>query len=124
MKKESNEKKDNRNKGKEVCSEDFFGDIHLRIESAENHIQVDQFCEYLKTINNLKITSHNWSEKKGLIISVSLKDAVPLGDILRQMPLVGQVFKKKKKDITVVLKTDISETIPPIISASEEVVAA
>ena len=123
MKNRNNGKKDNRNNGKPVGSENFIGDIRLQIESAENFTQVDQFCLYLKTIDNLKISSHNWSEKKGLIIIISLKDAIPLGDMLRQMPLVGQVYKKRK-DINVVLNTSISETMPPVITASEGVVAA
>ncbi len=124
MKNCNNRIKDNKNNGKQVGSEDFTGDINLLIESAENHVQVDQLCLYLKTIDNLKIASYNWSESKGLTISVSLKDAVPLGDSLRQMPLVEQVYKKKRKYITVVLKTPISETMPPVITASEGVVAA
>ena len=112
-----------RNNEKQVGSEEFIGNINLRIESAEDHTQVNQFCLYLKTIDNLKIKSRNWSEKKGLIIIISLKDAVPLGDMLRQMPLVGQVYKKRKF-ITVVLNTQLSETMPPVIAASEGVVAA
>ena len=123
MKNWNNRKKDNKNNGKEVGSEDFIGNINLLIESAEDHTQVNEFCLYLKAIDNLKISSHNWSEKKGLIISISLKDTVPLGDILRQMPLVGEMYKKKK-DITVVLKTSVSDTMPPVITASGEVVAA
>jgi hypothetical protein len=77
---------------------------------------------YLKTIDKLKIASYTWSEKKGLIITISLKDAVPLGDILRQMPLVGQVYKKKK-DIIVVLNTPLSEKMPLVITASEKIQA-
>jgi hypothetical protein len=124
MKNWNDRKKDNKNNGKEVGSEDFIGDVKLLIEAAEDHIQVNEFCLYLKTIDNLRISSYNWSESKGLIIIISLKDAVPLGDMIRQMPLVGQVYKKKKKDITVMLNTSISETIPPVITASEGVVAA
>ena len=123
MKNWNNRKKDNRNNEKQVGSEDFVGNINLRIESAGDHTQVDQFCLYLKTIDNLRISSYNWSESKGLIIIISLKDAVPLGDILRQMPLVGQIYKKKK-DITVVLNTPLLDTMPPVITASEGVVAA
>jgi len=124
MKNWNNKEKDNNNNGKQVGSEEFIGNIHLSIESAENYIQVNQLCLYLKTINNVQISSYNWSESKGLIISVTLKDTIPLGDILRQMPLVWQVYKKKKKDITVVLNTAVSETMPPVITTSEGVVAA
>ena len=119
----NNGKKGNNKKVKKIGSEDFSGNINLHIESAVDHTQVDQFCLYLKTIDNLRISSYNWSESKGLIIIISLKDAVPLGDILCQMPLVGQIYKKKK-DITVVLNTPLSDTMPPVITASEGVVAA
>ena len=123
MKNWYNRKKEQKNNGTQVGSEDFIGAINLRIESAEDYTQVDQFCLYLKTINKLKISSYNWSEKKGLIIIISLKDAVQLCDILRQMPLVGQVYKKKK-DIVVVLNTPLSETMPPVITVSEEIRAS
>jgi len=123
MKNWNNGKKGNKNNGKPVGSEDFSGDINLRIESAEDHTQVDQLCLYLKTIDNLKISSYNWSESKGVTIIISLKDAIPLGDMLRKMPLVGQVFKKKK-DVTVVINSSLSETMPPVIATSEETMAA
>ena len=123
MKNWNERKKDKKNNGKEVGSEDFIGNIDLRIESTGDHTQVDQFCLYLKTIDNLKISSYNWSESKGLIICVMLKDAIPFGDILRQMPLVGQMYKKKK-DITVILNTSVSETMPSVSTASGGVVAA
>lgn len=122
MKNRNNGKKDYKNNGKEVGSENFIGDIHLHVESAEDYIQVNQLCLYLKTINNLKISSYNWSESKGLTIIVSLQDVVPLGDLLRQMPLVGQVYRKKK-DIAVVLDKSLSETKTPVFTVPEEVAA-
>ena len=114
MKNRKNGKKDRKNSGKEVGSEGFIGDIHLRVESAEDYIQVNQLCMHLKTINNLKISSYNWSEAKGLIIIISLQDVMPLCELLRQMPLVGRVYKKKKKNITVVLNTSSPETETPV----------
>lgn len=119
--KNGNDKKN----GRPVGSEDFTGDIHLKIEEAENHTQVDRFCFYLKSIDNLRISSYNWSESQGLVISISLKDTVPLGDILRKMPLVEQVYmKKKKKAITVVLNTSTSGPTPEVTSACDELAAA
>ena len=100
----------------------YHSKISAHIESAENHIQVNQLCLHLKTINHLKISSYNWSEAKGLIIMVSLKDVIPLGDVLRQMPLVDQVYKKKKKDITVVLNS-FSEMKTPALSVVEDITA-
>lgn len=119
----NNRRKDGKIKGKLVGSESFTGKINLRIESAEDYTQVDRFCLHLKTIDKLKISSFSWSESKGLIIVISLKDAVPLGDKLRQMPLVEQVYKRKK-DIAVILDTAFPATETPVVSGCEEVTAA
>ena len=124
MKNWRNRKEEKKHNVKQIGSEKLTGDINLLIESAEDHTQVDQLCLYLKKIDKLKISSYNWSEKRGLKIIIVLKDAVPLGDTLRQMPLVEQVYKKKKKDIAVVLNTPLSEIAPSIITTSEEVAAA
>ena len=123
MKNWNQRKKNNGKNEKQVGSENFIGDINLLIESAKDHTQVDQFCVHLKTIDNLKILSYNWSESKGLIVIISLKDAIPLGDKIRQMPLVGQVYKRKK-DIAVVLDKPLSEIAPPVKTTTEEVVAS
>jgi hypothetical protein len=117
-----NGEKVNNKKVKQIGSKSFIGNINLQIESAEDHTQVDEFCLHLKKIDNLRISSYNWSEKKGLKIVISLKDAVPLGDVLRQMPLVGQVYKKKK-DIAVVLITPVSDTTSPKTADPEKIVA-
>ncbi len=124
MKNWCNRKDEKKHNVKQVGSEIFTGDINLLIESVEDHTQVDQLCLYLKTVDKLKISSYNWSEKRGLKIIIVLKDAVPLGDTLRKMPLVEQVYKKKKKDIAVVLNTPLSEIVPSIITTSKEVAAA
>ena len=101
-------------------SENINGDIRLHIESAVDYIQVNQFCMNLKTITGLKIASYSWSEKKGLIITISLGNPVPLGDLLRRMPLVGEVYKRKKKNITVALNTSVPEMMPEFVPFSEE----
>lgn len=123
MKNSDNGKKDNKNKGKPIGSESFIGKINLRIESAEDHTQVDRFCLHLKTIDKLKISSFNWSESKGLVIVISLENAVPLGDKLRQMPPVEHVYKRKK-DIVVILDTDFPATATPFTSGCEGAAAA
>ncbi len=111
--------KNNRNNAN---SEIFSGDIRIHVESAENYIQVNQLCLHLKTINNLKISSYNWSEKEGLIISISLSDSVPLGDVLGQMPIVEQAYKNEKKEITVELNNSFPETTAPVLTLSEEAI--
>jgi len=90
------------NKGK-PDSEKYIGDIRLHIESANNFTQLEEFCQKLKTINNLEVIFYAWSEIKGLTIIISLKDSVPLVDKLRQMNMVEQAHKKTKKDIIVTL---------------------
>ncbi|HEY98484.1 MAG TPA: hypothetical protein G4O16_09940 [Dehalococcoidia bacterium] len=123
MKNWNNGKKDKKIRGKTIGSENFTGKINLRIESAEDHTQVNDFCVYLKEIKNLKISSFNWSESKGLMITISLKDTIPLGDRLRQVPLVEEVYKIKK-DITVVLDTAFPATDTPVVSGDEGVATA
>ena len=51
----------------------YSGNIRLKIENAEDYIQVNRFCETLKVLSNMCIVSHNWSEKEGLDTGVSLK---------------------------------------------------
>ena len=100
-------------------SKTFHGNIRLQLESADNYAQVNQFCEYLKTLGNLRIISYSWSEAKGLIIIISLPQAAPLGDMLRQIPMVERVYKNRK-NIAVVLNTTPRETVSPLITLSQE----
>jgi hypothetical protein len=104
--------------------EQFSGDVRMHVESVENYIQVNQLCLQLKKFNNVKISSFNWSEKEGLVISLSLKDSVPLSDILEQIPLVEQSYKSKKREITVELNDSFSTTPAPVLAFSKECVAA
>ena len=82
-----------------IGSDTFQGNIQLQLEAADNYTQVNQFCEHIKTFGNLRIISYSWSEAKGLIITISLPDATPLGDMLRQIPMVAEVYKSKKKEL-------------------------
>ena len=116
MKKKNDKRKKSKNS---LGSETFQGNIQLQIESADDYIQVNQFCEHLKGFRNLRIISYSWSESKGLIIIISLPDAAPLGDMLRQIPMVEQVYKNKKK-IAVVLNTNNLETASPLMTLSQE----
>jgi len=107
------------NRGK-TESEKYIGDIRLHIESAENFTQLEEFCQNLKTINNLEVIFYTWSEKKGLAILISLKDSVPLVDKLRQIKIVEQVYKKTKKDIIVALNSSYAEIISSIRKTLKE----
>ena len=105
-----------------ASSEKFFGEIRMHVESAENYIQVNQLCLHLKTVNNIEISSYNWSEKEGLIISLSLKNPVPLGDVLDKMPMIEQAYKNKKKEITVELNNAFPTTTTSTLKLSKECV--
>ena len=100
----------------------FSGDIRMHVESAENYIQVNQLCLHLKTVKNIKISSYNWSEKEGLVISLSLKDSVPLGEVLEQIPMVEQAYKNRSKEITVELNNHTWETYAPVLTLYKEAI--
>jgi hypothetical protein len=113
-------KNDKRKKNpKSLGSQAFQGNIRLQLESADSYTQVNKFCEYLKTFRNLRIISYSWSESKGLIIIISLQESAPLGDMLRQIPMVEQVYKRRK-NIAVVLNTAPPETASPLVTLSPE----
>jgi len=107
------------NRGK-TNSEKYIGDIRLHIESADNFTQLEEFCEKIKTINNLEVIFYTWSETTGLAILVSLKESVPLVDKLQQMNIVQQVYKKTKKDIIVALNSSYTEIIASIRKTFKE----
>lgn len=107
------------NKGKSH-PESYIGDIRLHIESTENFTQLEDFCQKLKTINNIEVLFYTWSETTGLAILISLKDAVPLVDKLRQMKMVEKVHIKTKKDITLALNSSYAEIISSIRKTLKE----
>jgi len=101
------------NRGK-FNSKNFVGDIRLHIESAEDFTQLEEFYQKLKMINNLEIIFYIWSKTTGFAILVSLKDNIPLVDILGQMKMVAGAYRKTKKDIIVKLNMNYSEMISSI----------
>lgn len=116
MKKINDKSKKNKNS---IGADVFQGNVRLQLESADDYTHVNQFCEYLKTYRNLRITSYSWSEAKGLIITIYLQEAAPLGDILRQIPMVAQIYKRKK-NIVVVMNPVLTETATPALTLSPE----
>ena len=101
---------DNKNeaKVKATLKETYEGEIRLNIETTEDHIEVNRFCDILKEISDLRILSYNWSEKEGLNICISLKDPTTLDEKLLQIPLVEKV-DSDKKSLTVVLGQSAQE---------------
>ncbi len=96
---------------RDISSELYEGYVRLEIESSEDFKQVNQFRKCLKAVENLRIASSNWSEEEGLMIIVSLRSPVPLGGILSQMPMVEQVYKKRKNIVTVLNGSAVD--VPP-----------
>ena len=84
-------------------SELFDGQVRLEINSSSGYELVEQFKKGLREIDNLRITLDSWSEEEGIIIVVSLKEPMLLGNILQQMKSVEQVYRSRKK-VVVVLK--------------------
>ena len=101
----------------------YSGNVQLKVENAEDHIQVNRFCETLKVLNNMSIVSYNWSEKEGLTITISLKQPTPLEDILMLLPMIDKIYKKKK-DIIVVLNCYSPETILPVLTKPKDGILA
>jgi hypothetical protein len=87
------------------------GEVRLKIETSEDHVEVNRFCEILKEISNLSIKSYNWSEKEGLNIFISLKDPMSLDEKLLRIPLVKKV-DSGRKSLTVVLGDNLSDNSP------------
>ncbi|MFC1918002.1 hypothetical protein ACFLXH_05040, partial [Chloroflexota bacterium] len=92
-------------KGGYDCSSELFdGEVELKIKPSVDYKQINLFKKYLKAVDNLKIVLYGWSEDEGNMISISLQEPLALGNILSEIPMVEQVYKKNKK-VVVVLKT-------------------
>ena len=109
-----------KNGKKKADSRNYSGEIRLRLEAVKYYTQVDRLCQDLETISSLEIVTRTWSEKKGLEILVWLKDPVPLSHKLRQMTSVEEVYKTKKRVITVVLNNSLGGTTTPLIKPSDK----
>ena len=96
---------------KATLKETYQGEIRLKIETSEDHLEVSRFCDVLKEISDLRILSYNWSEKEGLNICISLKDLTTLDEKLLRIPLVEKV-DSDKKSLTVVLGQNVSDETP------------
>ena len=108
-----------KNRKEKDDSINYDGEIHLRLEYVKNFTQVDRFCQDLETITCLDIVARTWSEKKGLEISIMLREPVPLLDKLREMTPVEKVFRTKKRILTVVINNYLGGTTSPLISPSD-----
>lgn len=109
MGKKDRKKKPDENKDNQ---ETYKGDIRIQLESTGDYVEVNRFCEILKTVEDLRIVSYNWSEKKGLNIFISLKKPAPLGEIIVRMPQVEEV-RGRRKEMKVKLTPSVLETSTP-----------
>ena len=97
----------------------YSGNLRLKFEKVDEYIQVDRFCGILKVLTNMKVNSYSWSEKEGLNISISLKDPLPLEEIIQRLPMIEKITKKKK-ELIVTLNCHSADTIFPVLNNNQE----
>ena len=97
----------------------YSGNVQLKFENVGDYIQVNRFCEILKILTNMKVNSYQWSEKEGLNISISLKDPLPLEEIIQRLPMIESITKKKK-EVIIVFNCYSPETVFPVLSNNNE----
>ena len=84
----------------------FEGEVRLEVKSNIGFEQVEEFKKNLRSIPNLRITLDSWSEEEGIIIAVSLKEPILLGNILKQMDVVSQIYRNKKQVVVVLTSNE------------------
>ena len=82
-------------------SELFEGEVRLEIKSDGGFEQVERFKQSLRGIENLRITLDSWSEDEGIIIAIALEEPMLLGNILKNIKIVEQVYRNRKKVVVV-----------------------
>ena len=82
----------------------YQGNFNLIVQFPEGYEQVQQFEQYLKGIESLKILWTGGSQDEGAIIASSVQKPMPLIRLLSEIPVVEQVAGKEK-NIIVMLKT-------------------
>ncbi|MFH1169294.1 MAG: HD domain-containing phosphohydrolase [Chloroflexota bacterium] len=86
-----------------IAPELYRGDVELAIKSPVDFRQINQFKRCLRTVADLKIILDGWSEAEGSIVVVSLQKPLALAGLLREMPIVEQVYPNNK-DFIITLK--------------------
>jgi putative nucleotidyltransferase with HDIG domain len=79
----------------------FEGEVRLEIKSDGGFEQVEEFKKSLRGIENLRITLDSWSEDEGIIIAVALKEPMLLGNVLKNIKIVDQVYRNRKRIVVV-----------------------
>ena len=88
----------------DVSSASYEGKFQLVLPSEVGFKQVNQFTQQLAGIKDLQVVWTGGSMDEGALITVSVAQAIPLAQILSEMPMVGGVEVNGDK-ITVTLKT-------------------
>jgi len=88
----------------DIDAEVYEGEFQLVLPSDISSKQLKQFEEYLGKLEDLKILMIGWSSDEGSIISVSLQKPLNLLHFFNEMPMVENVYKKRRK-IIITLKT-------------------
>ena len=91
-------------------SELYEGDVTLSIMSPEGFRAVRQFKKNLEKNDGLKIVLESWSEIEGTIIILSLQKPLALPNILKKMPIVGEVTKEQNR-LAVTLKVPTEQKV-------------
>jgi hypothetical protein len=97
------DKKDKKDKkGKKEVVQDISpatseGNFQLVLPSSVGFKQLKQFTDHLAGVKDLKIVWTGGSTDEGILIAVSVAQAVPLAQILSEMPMVEGVEVKGEK---------------------------
>jgi small-conductance mechanosensitive channel len=89
-------------KGKKEVVQDISpatseGNFQLVLPSSVGFKQLKQFTDHLAGVKDLKIVWTGGSTDEGILIAVSVAQAVPLAQILSEMPMVEGVEVKGEK---------------------------
>jgi len=96
-KKAKKDKKDNREAVQDISPATSEGNFQLVLPSSVGFKQLKQFTDHLAGVKDLKIVWTGGSTDEGILIAVSVAQAVPLAQILSEMPMVEGVEVKGEK---------------------------
>jgi small-conductance mechanosensitive channel len=96
-KQDKKDKKDKKEAIQDVSSVISEGNFQLVLPSSVGFKQLKQFTDHLAGVKDIKIVWTGGSTDEGILIAVSVAQAVPLAQILSEMPMVEGVEVKGEK---------------------------
>jgi len=96
-KQDKKDKKDKKEVVQDISSATSEGNFQLVLPSSVGFKQLKQFTDHLAGVKDLKIVWTGGSTDEGILIAVSVAQAVPLAQILSEMPMVEGVEVKGDK---------------------------